>query len=228
MSKPSENLLARRKSLTPEVSDWTTRADRDAMPNDKQKYRRSAVYLPAVIKSGGKTIVCDVLNISAGGALIRTAQSTPIEGEFVIEIEGVEQLKAEVVRSHRHNHGIAFHEDPKKVGEMVAELLAAAPHTKEKRVFPRRLVLLAVSFYVGDQFVQGKIHNLSAGGVHVRADVLPEVGESMELNLSRFGVMRVRVVWTSESAMGACFLDTSREIMDRIGHLLPVVPDQRS
>ena len=221
MDRRSDSLSARERSVTPGRLDWTTRPDGDAMPNDRQRYRRSAVFLPATVSIDGKSIGCDVLNISAGGALIRTAQPDSVEGEFVIDIEGLDSLKAEVVRTSQNNLGIAFHEDPKIIGEKVAALLAAAPHKREKRHYPRRLVLLAVSFYVGDQFVQGKVHNISAGGVNVKADVLPEPQQTIELNLARFGVMPVRVIWTTESAMGASFLDSPHKIMNRIGHLLP-------
>jgi len=228
MDRRSDNLIARRKTLTPRAADWTTKSDGDAMPNDKQKYRRSTVFLPAKITTDGRTIECDVLNISAGGALIQTAKATPIEGEFFIEIEGFDALKAEAVRTHQNKLGIAFHDDPKTVGELVAKILSTAQHNQEQRAFPRRLVLLAVSFYVGDQFVQGKIHNLSAGGAYVRADTLPAVGETVELNLARFGTMPARVVWTNDIAMGMCFLDPPPEIMARVGHLLPGVPDKKA
>ena len=87
--------------------------------------------------------------------------------------------------------------------------------------------MLGASFYVGDQFIQGKVCNISAGGLCLRADTLPEPGQTMELNLGRFGTMAVHVVWANDEAMGARFLDPAPDVIKRIGHLLPTfAPDK--
>ncbi len=225
MEQHTGNLLPRRKSLRLKSLDLTTKSDGDAIPNDKQRFKRCAVFLRATINVDNQPYDCEVLNISAGGALIRVSGTPEFDGEFTINMEGFPPLSAEVVRTHQNNHGIAFREDPKKVAEMVAELLASSPHAREQRRFPRRLVLLAASFYVGDRFVQAKVHNLSAGGAYIKADTLPDPGQTIDLNLARFGIMRVRVVWTDEGAMGVNFVDPTSEIIKRIGHLLPGLPD---
>lgn len=205
--------------------DLTTKSDGDAIPNDKQKYKRCAVFLRATINIASETFDCEVLNISAGGALIRVSGNPKLEGKFVINIEEFPPLEAEVVRTHQNNHGIAFRENPERVGEIVAEMLASSPHSREKRRYPRRLVLLAASFYVGDRFVQAKVHNLSAGGALVKADILPDPGQTIDLKLARFGTMRVRVIWTKDGSMGVNFIDATTDVMKRIGHLLPGIPD---
>jgi hypothetical protein len=221
MDQRSENLLVRHKTLARGNTDWTTESDGDAMPHDKQKYRRTAVFLPAKVDMAGQTVTCDILNISAGGALIRTRDKAEIDGAITIELQDQEPLKADVVRRQDDKYGIAFQEDPKKVGALVEALLEASPHSREKRSHPRRLVLLGASFYIGDQFVQGKVNNLSAGGLRMQADTLPEPGQTIELNLGRFGTMSVYVIWADDQAMGARFLDPVTEVIKRIGHLLP-------
>ena len=80
----------------------------------------------------------------------------------------------------------------------------------------------------GDQFIQGKVHNLSAGGVQVKVDAILEPRQTLELNLARFGVMPVRAIWSNDDGMGACFLDATIDIFNRIGHLLPGMPDGKS
>lgn len=227
MDRRSDDLLVRRKALVRGATDWTTASDGDAMPHDKQKYKRTAVFLPATVEAAGRTFQCDVLNISAGGALIRMHEQAEIKGVFSIEIQGHATLQAEVARAHGDKYGIAFQEDPKAVAALVEELLQASPHNREQRSHPRRLVLLGASYYVGDQFVQGKVCNISAGGLCVRADTLPEPGQTLDLNLGRFGTMPVHVIWANDEAMGARFLDPAPDVIKRIGRLLPsFAPDK--
>lgn len=223
MDQRSDSLFARRKTLAPEKTDWSPKSDGDAMPHEAQKYKRTAVFLSATVNTDGQAIPCDVLNISAGGALIRTHDAAVIEGPFTIQIQDCEPLKAEVVRSQDDKYGITFQETPKKVAALLEDMLLASPHSREQRNHPRRLVLLGASFYVGDQFVQGKVNNISAGGLCMKAQPLPEPGQTIELNLGRFGTMSVQVVWADDEAMGARFTDPVTQVLERIGHLLPGV-----
>ena len=188
-----------------------------------------STYKPTISASfsGGQVTDCDVLNISAGGALIRCEQGLPIDGPFEITIADYPPLTAQIVRTHQDNHGIAFDGDAKEIANLVDEILLDAPHHRDKRSFPRRLVLLAASFYLGDEFVKCKVQNISAGGFFAKSDKCPEAGTTIEFNLARFGTMPVRVIWANEKGMGGVFLETSAQIIQRIGHLLPGVPDAK-
>jgi hypothetical protein len=199
-------------------------ADADDQPQDRQRYNRSAVFAPAVIRADDETYECDVLNVSAGGALIRTRRPFSYSGTFAICIAGLEELRAQLVRTHENNHGIAFEEDPGYTAGIVKELLMNPAYSRDHRSHPRRLVFLAGSFYLGGHYVRCKIQNLSVGGLFVRSEAIADPGEEIELTIARFGVMPVRVVWSNEHGMGCHFLDPPAEIIARIGHLLPASP----
>jgi hypothetical protein len=196
----------------------------DDQPQNRQRYRRSAVFFPAVIRAGEETYECDVLNVSSGGALVRTRRPFRHSGTFTICIAGLEEVSAQLVRTHENNHGIAFEQDPAYVEDIVRELLMNPAYSRDHRAYPRRLVFLAGSFYLGDRYVRCKLQNLSAGGLFVKSEVKADLGDEIELTVARFGDMPVRVVWRNEHGMGCCFLDLPEEIIARIGHLLPASP----
>ena len=227
MDDPLRQLVRRRLNRADSGTTPASKLAREDMPQDAQRYARSAVFLQANVASGGQVTDCDVLNISAGGALIRCEQGLPIDGPFGITIADYPPLTAQIVRTHQDNHGIAFDGDAKEIANLVDEILLDAPHHRDKRSFPRRLVLLAASFYLGDEFVKCKVQNISAGGFFAKSDKCPEAGTTIEFNLARFGTMPVRVIWANEKGMGGVFLETSAQIIQRIGHLLPGVPDAK-
>ena len=221
MDEPLERLVRRRLSRTESVVTPSATLAREDMPHDAQRYARSAVFLHASIAAGDKHYACDVLNISAGGALIRCEDDLPTDAPFEIRIADYPALSAQVVRSKEKNHGIAFEGDAAGIARLVDEILLDAPHQRDKRSFPRRLVLLAASYYLGDEFVKCKVQNISAGGFFAKTEKPPEAGSTIEFNLARFGTMPVRVIWSNEKGMGGVFLETSSQIINRIGHLLP-------
>ena len=114
---------------------------------ERQRYRRSAVFLPAIIVSGGTVFEGQVLNISTGGALVRIEQPFASEDVFTISIYGSEPLQAVLMRNNNGNHGIAFREDPARIDKIINDLLTGKDSGHELRVHPRRLVLLSGSFY---------------------------------------------------------------------------------
>lgn len=222
------NLVRRRLGRATSGATPVPPSAQEDMPHDSQRYARSAVFLPAKIAANSKVHACDVLNISAGGALIRCPEKLKLNGPFELAISDYPTLTAKIVRSHQDNHGIAFEGDVKMIASLVDEILLDAPHQRDKRSFPRRLVLLAASFYLGDEFVKCKVQNISAGGFFAKTEKCPEAGTEIEFNLARFGTMPVRVLWSNERGMGGVFLENSAEIANRIGHLLPGASDPKS
>ena len=142
-----------------------------------------------------------------------------IDRPFEITIADYPPLKAQIVRTHQDNHGIAFDGDAKEIANLVDEILLETPHQRDKRSFPRRLVLLSSSFYLGDEFVKCKVQNISAGGFFAKVDKCPEAGTTIEFNLARFGTMPVRVIWANEKGMGGVFLENLGA--DHSAHRIP-------
>ena len=199
------------------------RAPREAPRHPR--YRRTAVLMPAVIRDGACETACQVLNISASGALIRVPAGAVPEMSFTIQIEHHQPFQAEVVRrGHDDQWGIAFFDSPRQVQAIIGQILDDQDSNRDQRLFPRRLVMLAGSFYLGDQFVQCRIRNLSVGGAFLKAPVHLGPGHRIGLRIDRFGTMPAAVVWLSRRGMGASFLEESAVILDRIGHLLPPPP----
>ena len=188
------------------------------------RFRRTAVLLPAVIRNRAGDIACQVLNISASGALIRIPSGAEPANAFAFRIERHPDLYAEVVRNHGDQFGIAFIDRHGQVQAIIDRLLSDTASNRDLRRFPRRLVLLSGSFYLGDQLVPFSVHNLSAGGAFLAAPARLGRGHEIRLRVDRFGTMPAAVVWSSRAGMGASFWDEPTAVLDRIGHLLPPTP----
>lgn len=189
------------------------------------RYQRTAVLLPAVIQDGEHEVACQVLNISASGALVRVPDGAAPADQFTMRIEPHQTFRAQVVRKGQGDQwGVAFFDNPRLVQMVIDQILSDSDRNRDLRRFPRRRVMLAGSFYLGDQFTQCRIHNLSVGGAFLNAPVRLCPGHGVGLRIDRFGTMPARVVWFSSRGMGMAFADEPAVILDRIGHLLPPPP----
>ncbi len=126
MDGPMDKLIQRPSSrVAPKPQPPLAPATGD-MPQDARRYARVAVLLRATATAGDHVYACEVLNISAGGALIRCEEELRVDGLFEIKIEDFPALRAEIVHTNQTNYGIAFQGDPKYNSKLVQEILAGA------------------------------------------------------------------------------------------------------
>jgi len=188
---------------------------------ERHRHKRCAVFVPAVLRSGDLVASADILNMSAGGALIRTTAPLNAGDELDLDIEGYETLQANVVHGRDGRFGLAFDADPRVVSHMLARILANPNTNRDAREYPRRLVLLGASYNGPDGRVDCRILNISARGAFMETPhPLPE-DTRFDLTVARFGTVATKVVWSDEHGMGIEFAEDPETVRQRFGQLLP-------
>lgn len=182
---------------------------------------RIAVYAAGRLRSAeGTERACELLNISAGGAMVRIEGESPVGDDFVLDLPEVGEFPARAAWRHNSFIGLAFLERVDDVEEIVRAISAIAQAAEEKRRFRRVSVLWRGRLYAAGKTHEVRVLNVSPGGAKLRGPALPE-NTAVILTVDRAGDVPARVVWCEREQIGLRFLDSSQEVCEIFRDLLP-------
>jgi hypothetical protein len=92
-------------------------------PRDRRRYPRTAVLWPGRIAAEGAKADCLVLNLSAGGAKIRTAGPVGLDAKLTVSIGQFGEFCGTVVWKAKDLLGVRFTDDAIEVGERLGATL---------------------------------------------------------------------------------------------------------
>jgi len=95
------------------------------------------------------------------------------------------------------------------------------PKRNNRRRYRRTSSLFSGTLVVDSRVIKCVVMNLSLSGAHVRADQSVPVGTSVTLTISRFGVLRGKVVRETDKLLGIDFDDDAEMIAELVGEALP-------
>lgn len=192
---------------------------------EKQRYTRASIICDGCLEVAGRTYVCDILDISAGGAKIATAEEIAHDGELVLQIADLISFPAQVAWRRNCQLGVAFAVPPEAVAEVLPEILQGPARSREQREHLRSAVLWSGEVILGARTLPCRILNVSAAGAKIRLDSeLPE-GAEVRLACTRFGEVPARVVWREAGKVGLTFLEDPSRVLRAIGNAIAPVRD---
>lgn len=182
---------------------------------------RIAVYAAGRLRSDqGVERACELLNISAGGAMVKIEGECPDGEGFVLDLPAVGEFQTRAAWRHNSFVGLAFAERIDDVEEIVRAISAMAEAAEEKRRFRRTSVLWRGRLYAAGKTHEVRVLNVSPGGAKLRGPTLPE-NAAVILTVDRAGEVPARVVWCERELIGLRFLDSAQEICEIFRDLLP-------
>lgn len=93
-------------------------------PQEQRRHPRHEIPLQGTLKSGGCSVPCQVINISAGGALIEADANLRIDDWATIRIPDFGSMTGRVVRITSTNIGLSFTDGEAAVDAFILEWLA--------------------------------------------------------------------------------------------------------
>lgn len=180
-------------------------AEPAASADERRRYRRVDLALKArVLKADGVEEPCLVVNISAGGVLLKAVNPPQAGDKVVVYIDDVGRHEGYVIRSAKHHFAVDYRSRPKKA-KRAADSLTYALNNKHmrlgRRVNPRiktdePTVLILEN---GDMLVC-EILDVSLTGASVAIDPKPPLGAAVTV-----GRMAGKVVRVHEKGVGVVF-----------------------
>ena len=152
-------------------------------PAERRRFRRVRLDLPGrlFIPAIGEEAPCQVGDLSPGGAAVASVLSPATGTQVVLYVDGFGRFEGQVVRSHAKGFGVRFSCTVLK-RERIAEqltlflndgLVEGAMLRRERGNHKE----FAKFTRADGQIVQCEIMDISAGGVSLRTDVRPGLGE---------------------------------------------------
>lgn len=172
--------------------------------------------------SGDRTVDCEVLNISVGGAKIRLAEPVETNAQVSIAIQSVGEFTGRVAWRNGTTLGVEFQDELRELARMVEEVLGQDNEVIDQRGNWRTSVLWSGQLRSAGQEVECRILNISPSGVQIRAESPIDCGLVVVLFIERFGEFGGKLVWQDGPIIGIQFDDPPDRIERIFGDALHV------
>lgn len=194
------------------------------LPSDDERRRHRRVDLTIkarVLKADGEEEPCLVVNISAGGALLK-AVNPPAAGEHVVlYIDDVGRHEGQVIRSAKHFFAVDYRGRRAKVqrtADNLTETLNNRQMKLDRRTSPRiKSEQQTVLTLETGESITCEILDISLTGASVKIDPRPELGVKVTV-----GRMVGKVVRRHEKGVGIVFTGPAGKMEEVIENTKPV------
>lgn len=201
------------------MADGKAATDRTSQKDGAERRRHARVKAPLrarFLGADGNERPCLVVNISAGGALLR-AKTPPEESEtIVLYVDEIGRFESKVVRAGKHSFAVDYRGRRSKTARTADALTASLNRTKnagvEQRAAPRikhdepALVTLE-----DGQQLPCSIIDISLTGASIEIDPRPPLGAALVL-----GKTPAKVVRRHETGVGVIFSGSAARMEDAI------------
>lgn len=189
-----------------------------AKNEDRRRYRRLSVDLPARVVLAGKEVAARVTGASAGGADIAAPLAPPLGETVVAYVDRVGRLEGRVLRVTRHGFVLAFSQRAtraKRLADTLTWVVNMGPERDRRGARRYDKNEAATLVRESGDAVACRILDISTTGASIAIDAhgRPAIGESVII-----GKMSGRVVRHHETGIGLAFATgatTRREAAQR-------------
>lgn len=195
---------------------------------DRQRFTRRSTLLRATLRDGESTVECDLLDISAGGAKLRTPVPFAIGAQVLLSVGKDHQFQSRVTWREGEALGLHFLEPPEAVAAVIPEILESHADQRERRRHGRSTVLWSGEIYGGLRRAKCEILNISSSGAKLHTNGHFPAGTEIIIRSIRFGEFQARVIWQDKerATIGIEFLDDDERIAQIIERNLPSIRKQ--
>ena len=186
---------------------------RPKMIDDRRRHQRLWIsLLGRFMRADKHEYPCQLINISPGGAALRTPSIAEMGERIVVYIDRIGRIEGQVVRFIEGGFAIKLSATPHKRDRLADQLTWLANHEKlalpdERRFerFPPRVQLATLRTEDGRSF-QVRVLDISLGGALVDSKVRLPVGSIVHV-----GRLQARVVRHTQVGIGVAFVDKQSE-----------------
>ncbi len=228
---------ARQRTTTPEENAKTTKTPRAATatsparspktggsastikqqdPAERRRHARVALTAKArFLKESGEEEPCLVVNISAGGAMLKAKNPPPTGANVILYIDDVGRFEGRVIRSGRFTFAVDYRSRRAKI-RRTADALTRALNTRplglDKRGAPRiREESAAIVTFADGETIEAAILDISLTGASIGIEPRPPLGAAITV-----GKMSAKVVRRHDRGVGVVFTGPAKGMEDVI------------
>lgn len=181
----------------------------DRRRHARANYRLKARYLGP----DGAERPCVVINVSAGGAMVRAKITPNIGDQVILYIDSIGRFEGEVVRAGRFAFAVHYSSrraKTQRTADALIRVLNRGQRKNDRRLTPRidldRSVMVT---HEDGSRIECSILDISLTGASIKIEPTPALGTEMIV-----GRMKARVVRRHEMGVGVIFLGSTRFMDD--------------
>lgn len=181
---------------------------------DRRKFQRVNLPLKArFLNEHGEEQACLVINISAGGALMRTKNPPAFGRPVVLYIDELGRFEGRVIRSGGNSFAVNYEkrrEKSARTADGLTEVVNRGRRARDRRAGPRiRHDAPAVVHFEDGRTEQCAIMDISLTGASIEISPRPPLGTHLIL-----GRMTAKVVRRHEKGVGVIFTGAAKKMDD--------------
>jgi len=184
-----------------EESSFTTFVvgDRLPWPDDALVADLKGPFDAGAIHHRGSRRECSIRKISSLGVMVEVDMSPALGDQVAVELATGQRPSGRVAWTGRHQLGIRF-DDTIDVIALLNRALVS--QTRERRTMPRIEVRCGAHLRCGGQLWPATIRNISARGLQLEGDGLPDGGSYVSLFVEGLNIPPGEVVWKRDRLIG--------------------------
>ena len=183
---------------------------------ERRRHARIAAPLKArVLRTDGSEMACLVVNVSAGGALLK-AREAPDAGErVVLYVDDVGRFEGKVMRASRHLFAVDYRSrraKSQRTADALTSTINKARQDPDRRNAPRVREASQTSIvHANGDATPCSIIDISLTGASIEVDPKPPLGADL-----RLGKMAARVVRVHERGVAVIFTGPASRLQDTL------------
>jgi hypothetical protein len=199
------------------VKSPETQRPRAPSPNDdRRKHHRVDAPLKArYLDAAGDEQPCLVMNVSAGGALLRAKTTPPFGSHVVIYIDRLGRFEGRVIRSGEKSFAVNYEKKRKKnakTADALTQVVNQSKRSHDRRASPRIMHDAPAKVFFDDGRSEDcAILDISLTGASIEISPRPPLGTRLIL-----GRMNAKVVRRHDKGVGVVFTGASKRMDDVI------------
>ena len=199
--------------------------DRQDRPDARegQELPRALVLRPARLHSGGESVGCEILNISAEGVKLRVALGFEPARRLTLVVESCGEYDCDLVWHDGEVLGLEYPQQNAETLALYKALVADSEGPAGARKATRVQVLWTGSLHAGERPSACRILDVSLGGAKVDVTNPSDIPSPVTLRIDRFGEFYCEVVWREGDHLGLRFLADHETIVETIGRAVPQI-----
>ena len=188
-----------------------------------QQLPRALVLRPARLHSGGQSVGCEILNISAEGVKVRVALDFEPARRLTLAVESCGEYDCDLVWRDGETLGLEYPEQNAETLGLYQALVADSEGPSGVRDETRVQVLWNGFLHAGARSSACRILNVSLSGAKAQVSNPSDIPSPVTLKIDRFGDFTCEIEWREGDYLGLRFLADKETIAETIGQALPQI-----
>ncbi|MEO5773827.1 MAG: PilZ domain-containing protein [Sphingomicrobium sp.] len=187
----------------PSVTTFVMGADLP-WPDETRLIAEKGRYEPGAVYRAGERSECEIRRIAAGGATLRGQLADAAGEDLSVELGGGQRAAGTVEWLERGETGVRF-KQPVDVLALINRQLINQP--TERRAMPRVEIRCAAHVRFGGSFWPSTLRNISAGGLQIEGDPLPDRGTFVSVFVDGLVLPAGEVKWRKDALAGVQLME---------------------